>query len=347
MSIPLPQVNLAGATVGQTGTVSFANVGISAGGVSANPSVIPNAGTLHIYNESGSGLLFQFQTSGDGFILPAGAWIDKVVKAGEAGLNYTVLYNLPNPPVTLLLITYYGPNEPIPTTPSLGNSPIGIGGTIATSFTTLSNETNTAQTLVIDIGQQGNTNLINIFSDGSFVWSVLQGGVAHQVLKGNISGSPLQIGKAGDVAEFLGNPLLDNNIALEIKDSTGTTQPVLLMDNTNQVVLEGNTAGTGVVLSSSPGSAIWKITNTGPQLLSGSINLLGGSISRQNGNLINCGSGTTISHGLGTTPTWVLGTPSIAQPGSATVGVGGPPNGSTFVATVGAGVQIEWVAGVL
>ncbi len=346
MSIPIAQINLSGVLVGATGKIDFANTGISAGGVSANPAHTKGAGTVHIFNESGSGLIIAFQTSGDSFFLPAGGWTDKKVGGGEAGMNYTVIYNLPNPPVTLLLVTYYNPHEPIPYVPTLGNSPIGIGGTIATSFNSLSNETNTVQTLVIDIGQQGNANLITINSDGSFVWKVLQAGVAHQILKGEISGPPLQIGQLGDLTEVLGNLLIDNNIALEWKDTGGTARPVLLVDNSNQVVLEGVTGTNAVVLSSSPGSAQWKITATGPQLLANTINLLGGSISRQNGGVINCGSGTTISHGLGANPSWFAGSPWIAQPGSATMGMQNG-NSTTFQATVGSGTQIVWVGGTL
>lgn len=133
MSIPLPTVNLTGVSINQSGTVSFQNTGISAGGVSANPVNVKNAGTVLIYNESGSGLLIKFQQSGSGFYLPAGAWQPIPIGAGETGYTWTVIYNLPSPPVTLLLTTYYYPGEPLPPQPTLGNSPIGIGGTVQTA----------------------------------------------------------------------------------------------------------------------------------------------------------------------------------------------------------------------
>jgi len=182
MSIPLPQVNLAGVSVGTTGTISFANTGIGAGGVSANPANIKNAGTVHIFNESGSGLLINFQTSGDGFYLPAGGWTDKAIRAGEAGMKWTVLYNLPSPPVTLLLVTYYGPGEAIPYVPTLGNSPIGIGGTIsvasgqtfqlATPFVIFNGSTN------INSGTTTNitcTGVGGIPTGATFVWVAIYG----------------------------------------------------------------------------------------------------------------------------------------------------------------------------
>jgi hypothetical protein len=354
VSIPIAQINLAGVIVGTTGNISFANTGIGAGGVTANPANIKSgSGTVHIFNESGSGLLINFMTSGDSFFLPAGGWTDKKVSAGEAGLVYTVIYNLPNPPVTLLLVTYYSPSEPIPYVPTLGNSPIGIGGTIATSFNSLSNETNTVQTLVIDIGQQGNTQLITINSDGSFVWSVLQSGVAHQVLKGEISGSPLLIGKSGDVTEVLGflncdNAVtLKNNIPLNMQDSGGTGRTVMVLNATNDLNIS-NPASSGDIVLNSNTNAVWKILqgSAGVSLLTGTIALLGGSISRQNGGVINCGSGTVISHGCGAQITWVVGTPWITQPGSATVGANNG-NTTTFTATVGSGTQIVWVAGTI
>ena|SRR5215469_15704721 len=124
MSIPLPTVSLATVSIGQTGVVSFANTGISAGGISANPASIKRAGTVLIYNESGSGLLIQFQTSQSGFYLPAGAWQPVEIQPGETGYTWTVVYNLPNPPVSLLLTTYYFPGETIPPQPTLGNSPM-------------------------------------------------------------------------------------------------------------------------------------------------------------------------------------------------------------------------------
>lgn len=251
MSIPFPSINLINVSVGTTGTVSFANVGIGAGGPSSNPSLSgKNAGTVHIYNESGSGLQIAFITSGDGFYLPAGAWVDRTVSPGEIGIKWTVIYNLPSPPVTLLLITYYSPNEQIPRTPTLGNSPIGIGGNISTVGTaTLSNEGNTVQTLIIDIGQVGNTLLITINSDGSFSWAVLQGGTAHQVLKAQTAGNPLQIGKTGDVSEVLGQLTVDQKILA----TTGMITPI----NSGNARFYGDAANQRALIDIPDGTALW------------------------------------------------------------------------------------------
>lgn len=371
MSIPLPSVNLAGVSVGQSGIVSLNNVGVSAGGISANPADIQDAGILHIFNESGSGLLIQFQTAGSAFHLPAGGWVDKIIKAGEQGIQWTVLYNLPNPPVTLLLVTYYYPGEPLPRVPALGNSPIGIGGTVNTSsVSTLSNESNNSQTLIIDIGQVGHTLLITINSDGSFIWSVLQSGVAHQVMQARTTGKPLLLGQAGDNIEVannldidnklfvVGNTNLDNgnistdgngrfilsnNIPLQIKTTGGTATDTLYADNANGVDLQA-ISSVGVAIKNSSANSIMHFDSNGAHLDSGAVFFLTGQIARAAGaNGTVCGSGTTITHGLGATPGILVATPDLAQAGSATVGVGNIGS-TTFQATVGAGANIDWLA---
>jgi hypothetical protein len=348
LSIPLPQINLAGVSVGQTGIIDLTRVGIGAGGVSANPSLTKGAGTLHIFNESGSGLQFMFLTSGAGFYLPAGGWTNKPVGAGEQGLQWQVLYNLPSPPVTLLLVTYYGPGEAIPPTPTLGNSPIGIGGTVNTSsVNTLTNESNTSQTLVIDIGQSGHTLLITINSDGSASWSVLQSGVAHTIFNIQTSGNPIQIGKSGDIAEMLGNLTIDGDTIFD--GFLGVAAQGDVLTAVGQDTYVGARGGANLVHIRSGGAQAGTDNATfgsgGMTLSRGTITLLGGSLSRINGGVNNCGNGTVISHGLGGGgPNWLVGTPWIAQPGSATVGMQNSTS-TTFTATVGAGTQLVWVAG--
>lgn len=369
MSIPLPTVNLTGVSVNQSGTVSFGNIGVSAGGVSSNPANTKGAGTILIYNESGSGLMITFQTSQSGFYLPAGGWQPIPIKAGETGYVWTVIYNLPNPPVTLLLTTYYFPGEPIPNQPTLGNSPIGIGGTISTSSVqTLSNETNSSQTLVIDIGQVGHTQLITINSDGSFLWQILVAGTAHTLMQGSLTADFLRLGQVGDEVSVVdqirvsgkttlaanldmtpGNNIIQaNNNGHYWNDSGGTARKTVFVDTTDQVQIQGNSGpggGHGAVVLTSDTVAVWKILSgsQGVQLLNGTLNYIHGSISGIDGGQSNCGNGTTISHGLGVAPQKLVGTPWIAQPGSATVGMQNPTS-TTFQATVGSGTQISWIA---
>lgn len=207
MSIALPSVSLVGASVGTTGKVSLANTGISAGAVSANPSFTLNKASLFIFNDSGCGLMWVSKNGGSSFNTPAGAWVIVPLSPGESELDFSVVYTLPNPPVSLILLTYYAPGEALPSGATLGNSPIG-GGVSTSSIQTLSNEGNPVGTEVIDIGTPTTAKLIDIFNN-HFVWSVEQATVAHQVLKGQTAGNPLQIGQAGDVTEVLGQLTLD------------------------------------------------------------------------------------------------------------------------------------------
>ncbi len=169
MSQNILPVDLSSKTVGNSGDVQL-------------PTVTSNKGyTLLLFNESGSGLSIQFLGSKDNHILPAGAWRKYVPNPGEEAFTWTVLYILPGAPVTQLFGTLYMPGEAVPDTGVLGNSPIGIGGTVATSSVqTLSNEGNAANTEIIDIGTSTLAKLIDIFND-HFIWSVQQAGVAHQV----------------------------------------------------------------------------------------------------------------------------------------------------------------------
>jgi hypothetical protein len=286
MSIPLPIINLSNVSIGQSGTVSFANTGISAGGISSNPSNTRDAGKVLIYNESGSGLLITFLTSQSGFYLPAGGWQPVPIQAGETGYKWTVIYNLPAPPVTQLLTTYYYPGEVIPPQPTLGNSPIGIGGTVTTSSVqTLSNEGNSSLSLVIDIGQVGHTQLITINNDGSAIWSVLRGGIAHTVLQIEASGNPLLLGQAGDTVEAVSQFTFDALAQFNI------LSPPL-----------GNIA---------------KIDAGGITLQAGSINLLTGTITRMviDGPFTIHPAGTTVNHSLGAVPDFVF---PISDTGNAT-----------------------------
>lgn len=113
------------------------------------------------------------------------------------------------PPVDAVFLTLYQANENVP-----GTYPVSllyqtsIGGTVSTSGNSLSNEGNPINTEVIDIGPTGLPKMLDLFND-HFIWSVVIGGVAHQVLRGQASGIPLQVGQANDVTEILGQLQID------------------------------------------------------------------------------------------------------------------------------------------
>lgn len=206
-----------------------------------------------------------------------------------------------------LLTTVYNTGEtPSITTPQPLVRQTFIPNTVGTQVATLSNESNSSVTLIIDIGQTGNAQLITINSDGSGSWSVLRAGVAHKIFTINSGGvSPLQIGQVGDSSEVLGKLFVDG---LSILDGGGITT-----DGIGNVSLSKTTFTTG-------------------------------SISRINGGNFNGTlSGATINHGLGVTPDVVIATPNVAQPGSAQVGIGNI-NATSFQITTSSGVNVMWLA---
>jgi hypothetical protein len=223
MSIQLPTVDLTGAIVGQKFTVDFTAFvkfdpqGILRGGLGTlntpnnSSGVSPNA-HLEVFNESGCGLDATMKASGITFYIPAGKWGTANIAPNDSTCELKVRYILPNPPVSLLTPVYYSPGEEIPSGYTLGNSPIGIGGTVQTSSVqTLSNEGGTSG-LVIDIGDATFPQLLTIFQDGHALWSVDQSGTKHQAIKINASGTPLQLGQAADITEILGILQPDGNI---------------------------------------------------------------------------------------------------------------------------------------
>jgi hypothetical protein len=356
MSTGLPTVNLAGVSVGQSGTVSFQNAGVD-----ANPAFTQKPPRVLLQNESGTGLNITFKLSQDSFTLPAGKHILRVVTPAESGYTWTALYNLPNPPVTSLYTDYYYPNEPDPDTGMLGNSPIGIGGTISvTNVSALSNETTTVKTLIIDIGLVGNTLLYQLFSDGSATWSVISGGVPHTVLQVNNSGTPLQLGKSGDNTEVLGNLNIDgtassgtftfNNGAsmasgdlalnahgitsagliqsttfesLNYHDSSGNDGMVITAGATTRIQSAGQ-----VAIQVPGGTTRFSVISTGASVagtlgVSGDTTFTGNIIFNTGSSLsavgFGSGSGTgTYTHTLGVTPQWVGLSPHFV--GSMTMG---------------------------
>lgn len=337
MSINLPTVNLSTAIVGTEFTVSLQDVGIPQDFVNS-----PLPITIRFYNDSCMGMEAVTQKSGKQFYVSQGQWPDIKMPANETGINFVCTSQmLPVPSVCQLKPVYYGPGEEVDDIGVHGNTPTNLGGS-GLSVTTLSNEGNPINTLFIDAGPAGNLNVIQIFND-HFVWSVVQSGVAHQVLKGQISGNPLQIGQAGDISDVLGNLGLPNNIALRIKDSGGSYHDALLVNSLNELTLLAGTANK-INFQTNAGLGIFAMTATGITLQTGTITLLAGSLARKTSNTAtSCGSGTVISHGLGTTPTGLTATVNIAQPGSANTGIGSI-GATTFTATIGAGSTISWIA---
>ncbi len=206
MSTNLPSIDLTGAIVGTKKTLDFTafvkQLGLSPG--------ITEPAHIRIYNESGCGLNAQFQQSGRTEFVPAGAWPEYDIEYNDSFIIFTVTYTLPNPPVSTINAVYYAPTEKVPDMPQLGNSPIGIGGTVnVSSVQTLSNEGQAANILVIDMGDIAFNQLVTMYNDGHMLWSVDASGTKHQVLKINATANYLQLGQSGDTVEVLGNLSVD------------------------------------------------------------------------------------------------------------------------------------------
>lgn len=271
MSLNLPTVNLASLAVGASGTVQL-----------PQPKVqLSEQAFLRLYNESGCGLQIVFN-DGTSETVPAGAWPAYAISPTLTQFTWTIQYVLPSAPISLLNIVYYFPGEPVPSTPALGNSPIGITGAVQTSSVqTLSNEGNAANTLVVDIGTVTIAQLLQIYTD-HFLWQVQQSGVAHQVLKGQTSGNPLQLGQAGDITEVLGQLIVDqaltllstitlaNAIAYQAKDTGGTARGILYADNSNNTVVRA--AGGNVAFRDVANALLGYIDSSGEHIAGKTIN---------------------------------------------------------------------------
>ena len=117
--------------------------------------------------------------------------------------------NVSTPPINAVFLTLYGSNEPIHGQYPMAlvrQASVGNAGGIATSSVqTLSNENNPpTPILIIDIGNTSHTQLITIYNDGSFSYSVNISGTNHTLMQGSIA-NLLQLGMLGDLTQILGN----------------------------------------------------------------------------------------------------------------------------------------------
>ncbi len=283
MSITLDSANVSGLAVGQSGFIDMSNVA-GQGGIPYQANPWP---TIRLHNDSGAGLQINLPKSGESFNLPAGGWVDCFPDPGETQIGYTVVYLLPNPPVSLLMATYYYPGEQVPAMTSLGNSPVGIGGSVQTSMgwsNTLQNDNNAANTQFIEATQTGSPGS-NVYCDNSgnfYIAEWLNGILTKilQVLPGQ--GNDVLLGKLNATVEALGQFIVAQN----------------LLAQADLYVTNGPGGANGVELSYA----------NGINLLNGKLNLLSGSLSR----IAQFGSyaiGTTYAyynHNLGAVPDLIL-----------------------------------------
>lgn len=130
-----------------------------------------------------------------------------------------------------------------------------------------------------------------------------------------------------------GASLILNGVDLEVPASTDLIMNVPTATQAARIQMAGTDAlivggGTGVT-AHNDGVAVNKLY------------LLNGRLHGIQGGKASGISGVSISHGLGATPAAVSAVTDIAQPGSATIGVGSVGS-TTFTATAGAGTAIWW-----
>lgn len=170
-------------------------------------------GTVEVLNDSRSTIILTFP-NGHTSVVPSGTprfynlcQPTSVIKWQQDPKGIFGNIGLPNN----VYVTSYEPGEPLSSiAPSFARQ---SGASVAVIASALTNEGNPPATLVLDTGPVGNLDAFQLFND-HFIWSVIQSGVVHEVLKGNTAGNPLQIGQAGDTSEVLGDFLVDGTASL-------------------------------------------------------------------------------------------------------------------------------------
>lgn len=240
MSTGLQPVDLTGATVGTTGNIDLTQV-LGPGGISyAQGSIQNSIPTLRLHNESNCGLFCSFNNSGQSFNLPAGGWSDCYPKSSDNALDFTVLYTLSGPGVTLLLATYYFPGEPVPSITTLGNSPIG-GGNLSTNFSELVNTNNNPGTTIINVQPNDataptwsadNSGNLLIKSDNAGTLNTLLQLVAGAIPAVQLGSSGILTSVEGSLRTLMQMGVQEApnaNIALAVKTVSDTQQGVVII----------------------------------------------------------------------------------------------------------------------
>lgn len=205
MSYKLPLIDMSVYSAGNSFKISLDSIKQK---VAFDPTRAADPSHLRMFNESGSTLAITTDSGTIDDYVPAGSWPTYELDQSTNSINVNVVSVMSNPPLQLLMCTFYEPGEKVPDTPQLGNSPIG-GTSKTSSIQTLSNEGNPINQLVLDIGDVNFASLVTIYTDGHGVWGIDQSGVKHAIFSFNTAGNPLQIGQAGDVTEVLGKFTID------------------------------------------------------------------------------------------------------------------------------------------
>lgn len=338
--------------MGSEGSIDLTQVGVGAGGVSANPSLLNKPANLFLFNESGCLLTITFEQTGNGFKLPAGGWTLTPLPMGEYQINWSVDFLLGGAPINLLVGTYYAPGEPTPSTFSLGNSPIG-GNVITGAATTITNQGNPIGTPVITLGDINFNQNFVLYNDGTCTWFVDASGVHHKVLGASNTAPFVTIGQAGDTPEVLGGLKVDQ-LLTAILGASITGGPVTITgngvgtlhigDNGTGSILDTTTATTyikgpsGIVFQVPSGTTIATFSSTGLQMNSQPITCTRINLTQSGydhlSQFTGGGSGS-FGTGLSVAPSAIYTDPCTVSGSSQTIGF---TIATTSVVTTGAGI---------
>lgn len=171
MSQQVAAINLSAAVIGTTGAISWQSAAVPP---TIRQQMLPQqtGAALLVWNDSGCILRCVYPTTLESFTLTAGAWRELHPPAGEIVINYTVTAIFPNATVSFLLADYFAPGEPVDAVGTLGNSPIGLSGSLPTSVTQVINDVNPAVGVVLEAkpttGPNAGISSAGINNDGSF-----------------------------------------------------------------------------------------------------------------------------------------------------------------------------------
>jgi hypothetical protein len=280
------------------------------------------------------------------------AWSGNLVIKFATGLADTGAY---------VQVDTIGANEPFKNAYPISLSRGMVNTTVvSTSANTLTNETETSGTLIVDIGIPGNTDLIDIYNNGALAIYVLQSGTPHLCMVTRTLGKPVAFGQTGDHVEIIGildidqnlfvvgttqldngNIATDGNGALTIpngiyyksKDSGGTARNLIRINSINEVEIKGVAGTDKVDFQTGAGLGIAHIDTTGITIEgSAKFNYIQGSLSAV-GDFSGTGNATVNTNV--TNPSGIAFDPCTVSGSSQTIG---GTIASSSVVTTGAGL---------